>query len=132
MAESHPLDIHIGLRLRRLRTRKRLSLERVGEWLNLSKQQVSRFEQGQNRLSSLQLYQVARGLDIPVSWFYEGFEDASDEVAWVSTMVHEDRSRWLPTSKNDQAVQVAMLWKMLPTQRQREQVVRLLESFAVQ
>lgn len=131
MAESHPLDIHIGLRLRRIRTSKKLSLERVGEWLDLSKQQVSRFEQGQSRLSVLHLYLLARGMDIPVSWFFEGYEDSPEEVAWISTMTHEDRGEWRPSADDDKAEQVMALWRMLPSKRQRDQILRMLETFAV-
>ena len=73
--EPHGLDTHIGIRLRQIRTQKGYSLENLAEWMNVSKQQVSRIEHGKCRISVVQLFQLARGLDVPLSWFIDDFVD---------------------------------------------------------
>ena len=41
---------------------KGYSLENLAEWMNVSKQQISRIEHGKCRISVVQLFQLARGL----------------------------------------------------------------------
>jgi len=124
----HPLDEHIGVRMRRARTHKGYSLEQVAEWLDISKQQVSRLEHGKSRLSVVQLYQISRGVDLPLSWFFEGFEDDTDEVKWVSNMVGEDRSQWTAASEEDRVRKMIALWGMVESRKVQRQIIGLLEA----
>ncbi len=126
--EFHPLDEHIGICLRRLRNKKHYSLEQVGEWLNLSKQQVSRLEHGKSRLNVLQLYQLARGFNVPISWFFEEFHDSEDEIKWVGNMLREDRSIWQAVNIGDQTQKLLALWMMLDNPKIQQQIVHLLEA----
>lgn len=69
--EAHPVDIHIGQRLRERRMLLGLSQERLGELLGLTFQQVQKYERGANRVSGSRLWEVARALDCPVSFFFD-------------------------------------------------------------
>lgn len=128
----HPLDEHMGICLRRLRNKKHHSLEQVGEWLNLSKQQVSRLEHGKSRLNVLQLYQLARGFNEPISWFFEGFQDSPEEIQWVGNMVREDRYIWQPVNSKDEAQKLLALWMMLQSPKVQKQIIQLLEAMVVE
>lgn len=123
----HRLDGYAGLQLRRLRNKKKYSLERVAEWLDLTKQQMSRLERGENRLSIVQLYQLSRGFNVPVSWFFEGFEDDADEVAWLGNMVGGDRSLWTASIAGDSTEKMLALWSMMPNHQMQKKAIRLLE-----
>jgi len=126
--DFHKLDEHIGLCLRRLRNRKGYSLEKVAEWVDLSKQQVSRLEHGKSRLNVLQLYQLARGFNVPISWFYDDFKDEEDEIKWIGNMVREDRSQWLVSNQHDQTQKLLALWAMVDNQKLQVRVINLLEA----
>ena len=126
--EFHKLDEHIGLCLRRLRNQKHYSLEQVAQWLDISKQQVSRLEHGKSRINVVQLYQLARGFNIPVSWFFADFKDDPDEVKWLSNMIQEDRSQWQPSNSQDQTEKLLALWSMLENQRLQQGFILLLEG----
>jgi transcriptional regulator with XRE-family HTH domain len=67
----HLVDIHVGARLRRRRTLVGLSLTKLGEPVGLSFQQIQRYECGTCRISSSRLYEFARVLDVPVSYFFD-------------------------------------------------------------
>jgi transcriptional regulator with XRE-family HTH domain len=77
--EPHPVDIHVGNRVRQRRTLLGLSQEKLGEALGLSFQQVQKYERGTNRVSASRLYEMGRVLDVPVSYFFENIDAA--EVA---------------------------------------------------
>lgn len=71
----HAIDAYVGERLRLRRTLLGMSQEALGDELNLSFQQVQKYERGTNRISASRLYELGRILDVPVSYFYEGMTD---------------------------------------------------------
>ncbi|WP_293329364.1 helix-turn-helix transcriptional regulator [Parvibaculum sp.] len=73
----NPVDIHVGGRIRMRRMLIGMSQEKLGESLELTFQQVQKYEKGSNRVGASRLYQIAQVLGVPVSYFYEGLEAAS-------------------------------------------------------
>ena len=128
--EPHGLDNHIGIRLRQIRTQKGYSLENLAEWMNISKQQVSRIEHGKCRISVVQLFQLARGLDVPLSWFIDEFVDEEDSTKWLENMVGSDRSDWEASSDKDQSQQLLASWRMVGSREVRRKVVELAAAMA--
>lgn len=68
---NHPIDIHIGSRVRLRRNMLRLSQEKLGEKLRLTFQQVQKYERGANRIGASRLWELHEILQVPVSFFYE-------------------------------------------------------------
>ena len=62
--ESARLDREIGARVRRARKERGLTQTQLGESLNVSFQQVQKYERGTNRISSSALVLIARVLDV--------------------------------------------------------------------
>jgi transcriptional regulator with XRE-family HTH domain len=67
----NPIDIHVGGRVRLRRMLIGMSQERLGELLDLTFQQVQKYEKGTNRIGASRLYQIARFLGVNVQFFYE-------------------------------------------------------------
>lgn len=67
----NPIDVHVGQRIRQRRTLLGLSQTDLGAAIGLTFQQVQKYERGANRVSSSRLFDVARVLDMPLSWFFE-------------------------------------------------------------
>ena len=128
--EPHGLDTHIGMRLRQIRTQKGYSLENLAEWMNVSKQQVSRIEHGKCRISVVQLFQLARGLDVPLSWFIDDFVDEQESTKWLENMVDADRSNWEASSQYDQSQQLLASWRMIDNYNSRRKLVELAAAIA--
>ena len=68
----NPIDIHVGKRVRLRRTLLGMSQEKFSKAINLTFQQVQKYERGTNRIGSSRLYQLSQVLDIPVSYFFDG------------------------------------------------------------
>jgi transcriptional regulator with XRE-family HTH domain len=47
--------------------------------LDLSTQQIQKYERGTNRISASTLYDAAKFLDAPIGFFFEGYEDPPGE-----------------------------------------------------
>lgn len=70
----HPIDIHVGQRLRLRRTMVGMSQKELGASVDLTFQQIQKYERGANRIGSSRLHDFARILSVPVSYFFEGME----------------------------------------------------------
>ena len=80
-AGPHPVDIHVGSRVRMRRTLLGMSQEKLGDALALTFQQVQKYERGANRVGASRLFEISRILDVPVSFF---FEEMAAETAAVT------------------------------------------------
>ncbi len=72
----HPVDVHVGQRLRLRRALMGLSQERLAELVGVTFQQIQKYERGANRIGSSRLYELARVLAVPIDYFFEGLEEA--------------------------------------------------------
>lgn len=71
----NPIDIHVGGRVRLRRMLIGMSQERLGELLDLTFQQVQKYEKGTNRIGASRLYQIAKYLGVNVQFFFEDVVD---------------------------------------------------------
>jgi transcriptional regulator with XRE-family HTH domain len=71
----HPVDRHVGLRIRMRRKEMGVSQERLADSLGITFQQVQKYERGANRVSASKLWEIAAALKTPVAYFYDGLGD---------------------------------------------------------
>jgi transcriptional regulator with XRE-family HTH domain len=95
---SHPVDVHVGKKLKQIRTMRRMSQTDVAKELNLSFQQIQKYEIGSNRIAASRLYELSRILDVPTTYFFEGLDpntpdrscDPSLEIASALAAIRDD------------------------------------------
>lgn len=75
MGTPHPVDVHVGRRLRLKRTILGLSQESIAKQIGITFQQVQKYERGVNRMGASRLYDFGRILNIPIAYFFEGYGD---------------------------------------------------------
>ncbi len=74
-SQPNPVDVHVGSRVRLRRTLLGMSQEKLGKAVSLTFQQIQKYERGANRIGSSRLYQLAKILDVPISFFFDGIEE---------------------------------------------------------
>jgi transcriptional regulator with XRE-family HTH domain len=74
-SKPSPIDVHVGSRIRLRRTLLGMSQERLGDQLGLTFQQVQKYERGVNRVGASRLFDLARVLDVPISFFFDDMPD---------------------------------------------------------
>jgi len=72
----NPTDRHVGARVRMRRMMLGMSQEKLGDALDLTFQQVQKYEKGANRIGASRLQQISNILQVPVSFFFEGAPNA--------------------------------------------------------
>ena len=74
------VDIHVGKRLRRRRELLGLSQTEIGKRIDLTFQQIQKYENATNRISAGKLFKFGQILDVPICYFFSGIsEDQSEE-----------------------------------------------------
>lgn len=72
---THPVDVHVGKRIRHRRWLIGMTQQQLAEQVGIKFQQIQKYETGANRVSASRLWDIAEALDIPVSFFFEGFSE---------------------------------------------------------
>jgi transcriptional regulator with XRE-family HTH domain len=73
------IDTHLGKRLRRRRRLLGQTQQQLANAVGIRFQQIQKYECGANRISAGRLYQLARALQVPVGYFYDGLDDGDGE-----------------------------------------------------
>lgn len=92
VTEPHLVDMHVGNRLRRLRIQLRMTQKQLAGVVNLTFQQIQKYERGLNRISCSRLYEFACTLNVHVSYFFEGIIRNSYDQYVKSVMSCSDAS----------------------------------------
>ena len=74
---SQEANQHIGERIRIRRTLLNLSQQELGKALGMSFQQMRKYELGASSIGAGQLCEIAKALDVPISFFYDGLDGIS-------------------------------------------------------
>lgn len=113
-SEIHPVDLHVGRRIRAQRKALGVSQGRLAEALGLTFQQVQKYERGANRVSASKLWDIARALQVDVSHFFIGFEAAAIGIAETGAVFdHGQRPG------RDGVELAGLMQRLKPTQRRR-------------
>jgi transcriptional regulator with XRE-family HTH domain len=70
----HPVDVHVGARIRLRRKEMGISQTDLADVLGLSFQQVQKYERGSNRVSASKLYDITNKLETPIEYFFVGLK----------------------------------------------------------
>ena len=71
---------HLGSKLRMRRLALGLTQTKVAQAINVTFQQIQKYEKGTNGISSLRIMQLGNILKVPVMYFFEGYPEYSESV----------------------------------------------------
>ena len=71
---------HLGSKLRMRRLALGLTQTKVAQAINVTFQQIQKYEKGTNGISSLRIMQLGKILNVPVIYFFEDYPEYSELV----------------------------------------------------
>jgi len=71
-------NIHLGKKLRIRRLSLGLTQTKVAEAINVTFQQIQKYEKGTNGVSSSRLMQLSQFLKVPITYFYEDYKNYNE------------------------------------------------------
>ncbi|QFT57287.1 transcriptional repressor DicA [Sulfitobacter sp. THAF37] len=75
---AHKVDVHVGKRIRQRRWLTGMTQQKLAELVGIKFQQIQKYETGANRVSASRLWDIADALDVQVSYFFDGVEEADN------------------------------------------------------
>ena len=130
MKTPHPIDAKVGARLQMRRLTLEMSRTKVGEALDISYQQVQKYENGTNRISASSLQQLANLLDVTVAYF---FEDVSPMTGRICDSAQGKRQSQIADPLiTSEALQLSRAFAAVRDAEVRKKIFDLIVSLARQ
>lgn len=133
MTNPHPVDVHVGRRLRLKRTFLGMSQEAVGKQIGVTFQQIQKYERGINRMGASRLYDFSRALGVQVSYFFDGFGDyVSDEPHALSAAEQNAPAFEHDHLNNRETLEVMRAYSRIKNPALRKRIVELIKAMAAE
>ena len=119
----HPVDQHVGARLRLARSLRGHSQAALGKAVGVTFQQIQKYERGANRLSASTLFRLAVFLELRIEWFFEG-------LSAVSGVSHAVDPLEVFLSRREGAAMAAHMANLSPALRRK--LLAVVRAFAAE
>jgi transcriptional regulator with XRE-family HTH domain len=126
--QANPIDIQVGNRVRIRRMLIGMSQERLGDLLGLTFQQIQKYEKGVNRIGAGRLFEMARILNVPIDFFYEGMEAQASGQAGMSEP--EGAPPVMEFVSSGEGLQLSLAFMKIRDAKVRKRVLDLVKSLA--
>jgi transcriptional regulator with XRE-family HTH domain len=126
----HPVDIHVGRRLRSQRMLKGLSQEKLADSLGITFQQVQKYENGTNRLSASRLFLVSQALDIGLGYFFEGITGQVESQPLQVAEKKADMSDAGSLLNSRESIELMRAYQQIQDPAARKQLVEIARNLA--
>ncbi len=131
----HPIDIHVGKRLRMRRTILGMSQENLGTAIGVTFQQIQKYERGVNRIGSSRLYEFSKLMTVPVSYFFDEMDkNAPAMTAGVAESASAFEHEKAPTEQDKmssrETLEMMRSFYRISDTRIRKRVIDLIKALA--
>ena len=127
----HPVDVHVGKRLRLRRSILGMSQESIGKAIGVTFQQIQKYERGINRMGASRLYDFGRVLSVPVTYFYEGYGDYVPMEAGELSAAEPDSSTFEHDDVNSrETLEIMRAYYRIKNPAVRKRIMELIRAFA--
>jgi transcriptional regulator with XRE-family HTH domain len=120
------IDAHVGERLRKMREERGLSQEALGQKVDVSFQQIQKYERGANRVGASRLFEFSQVLQVPVESFFNGLPSEGESDGEARAAVHQLAS----FAKSREGGELMAAFAGIKDQRARRQILQLIKTLA--
>ena len=124
----HPVDAHVGARVRLRRMVIGMSQDKLGELLGLTFQQVQKYEKGVNRIGASRVFELSRILDVPIQYFFEDFDSATNQSYGFAEAKSDDNVMQL--LRSPEGVELCRYFADIKDPKVRKRVLDLVRTLA--
>lgn len=72
--EPNYIDVHIGKQIKLMRKAVKMSQGTLAQCLNITYQQIQKYENGSNKISASKLFLLSKVFDRSIAWFFVGID----------------------------------------------------------
>jgi transcriptional regulator with XRE-family HTH domain len=127
-AQLKSIDCAVGAQVRMRRILLGMSQETVAKTMDLTFQQLQKYEHGTNRISGSRLFQLGSILHVPVSFFFETVDVGQVSDAPVEPEVADADSMPGDVMKKRRTVELVRAFYAIDGEKQRNAALTLLKT----
>ena len=120
------VDVHVGGRVRVRRRLIHMTQETLADLIDVTFQQVQKYERGSNRISASKLFAIAEALEVPISYFFEGLDEIGERSADEGS--EQNIQSFLRTSEG---LELARLFPRIARGPLRRRILELVRAAAM-
>ena len=129
--KPHPIDIHVGARVRMRRTMLGMSQDKLGDSLGLTFQQIQKYEKGVNRIGASRLFEIAKVLEIPIQFLFEDFDSFTNTpYGFAENAPDSDSSMLMDFLSSPEGIQLCRHFAQIEDPRVRHRVIDLVKTLS--
>ena len=114
------IDKKVGKRIQHCRKENNLTIAELSERVELSTQQLSRYERGINKINLDHLTKIAHKINTTLSWFL--IDEEQSYIFNSSNKVSENKTGYYST-QNDLKARLLQRWDMLSVEQKRAIII---------
>ena len=122
------IDKHVGARVRMRRLMVGMSQGKLGEALDVTFQQVQKYEKGANRIGASRLQQLARVLEVPPAFFFDGAPSGDGSAAGFAESIGSSHS--VDFALTSEGLQLNRAFAAVRDPKVRKRILDLVESLS--
>ena len=123
------VDKLVSRRLKMRRMMLGLSQQDLGKAVDVSIQQIQKYEKATNRISSGKLFTLSKFLKVPVTYFYDQSEDSNNIIGGIFA---EDAASYEATNKNmateKEIVGLVKAFSEITSEQSRKKILELVKT----
>lgn len=128
--KPHPIDVHVGSRVRLRRNMLGMSQDKLGDSLGLTFQQIQKYEKGVNRIGASRIFQIAKILGVPIQFLFDDY-DADRGISYgFADAGHEDSAGILELLNSPEGGQLCKYFAEIKDPKVRRKVLDLVRTLA--
>lgn len=130
--QPNPVDIHVGERLKSRRALMGMSQEKLADSVNLTFQQIQKYERGTNRVSASRLWQFSKILNVPISYFFDNFSE-SNKAGLTLGLADNDQDAFLSEEdllSKKETLDLVREYYSIPDPKLRKDLFKMIKTMA--
>lgn len=133
MAEDkkpHPIDTHVGGRVRLRRTMLGMSQDKLADSLGLTFQQIQKYEKGVNRIGASRVFEISRVLGVPIQFFFDDFDVDTGRSYGFAEQGPDEGMAMMELLSTPEGVQLCKHFASIKDSKIRKRVLELVKSLS--
>lgn len=128
--KPHPIDVHVGGRVRLRRTMLGMSQDKLADALGLTFQQIQKYEKGVNRIGSSRVFEISRVLGVPIQFFFDDFDAETGRSYGFAETGGDDGMAMMELLNTPEGVQLCKHFASIKDPKIRKRVLELVKSLS--
>jgi transcriptional regulator with XRE-family HTH domain len=126
----HPIDVHVGGRVRLRRTMLGMSQDKLADFLGLTFQQIQKYEKGVNRIGASRVFEISRILGVPIQFFFDDYDADTGRSYGFAEAGPDDGAAMMELLNSPEGVQLCQHFASITDPKIRKRVLELVKSLS--